>query len=103
MNVRDLWDKPDSDVQLSFGKLQTLIGYEIVLRPEWDLLWNELKPNFPDNAGFVPAIASAVSGWCNALEEIAGDDQNEAWTEELLERVGKSNAVKVVLEVCLRK
>jgi hypothetical protein len=99
MNIRDLWDKPDSDVQQSFDKLETLIGYIVILRPEWELLWSELKPNLPDNAGFVPAIASTVAGWCKALEDIVGDDQNEEWTEELLEKAGKSSAVKLVLNV----
>jgi hypothetical protein len=48
INIRDLWTKPDSKVQKSIGELKALIGREVLIEPEWQLLWAALQAHFPD-------------------------------------------------------
>jgi hypothetical protein len=49
----------------------------------------------------VPAIASSVAAWARALDELVGKDENEAWTEELLEKIKEGGGrLKIVLQVC---
>jgi hypothetical protein len=48
----------------------------------------------------VPAIAASVAAWARALDEIVGKDENEEWTEELLEKIKESGGrLKIVLQV----
>jgi hypothetical protein len=48
----------------------------------------------------VPAIASCVAAWARALDELVGKDENEAWTEDLLEKIKESGGrLKIVLQV----
>jgi hypothetical protein len=51
----------------------------------------------------VPAITSVVASWARALDETVGNDANEAWTEELLEKIKENGGrLKIVLQVCSR-
>jgi hypothetical protein len=88
VTVRDSWDKKDSPLREAFAKLQELIGIPVWCEPEWSALLEELKGAFPDQGSFVPTIANVVEAWATAVTEIAGDDINEAWVEEMLEKVG---------------
>ena len=100
VNIRDMWDKEDSEVQKSICGVKTLIGVDVNIEPEWQLLWTELQKNYPDPGLFVPNIASAVSAWCRCICELADDDKNEAWTETLLEKLKESRWLNVLFEVC---
>jgi hypothetical protein len=97
--VRDIWEKEDGDIQTAFKKLQKLIGRPIRCEPEWPLLWNLLKSGFPDQALFIPTVASSVEAWIDAFEEVAEDESNEAWLEQMLEGINAS--LNLVLAVCL--
>ncbi|KAF2427368.1 hypothetical protein EJ08DRAFT_680968 [Tothia fuscella] len=99
VNIRDLWTKPESKVQKQIAELKTLLGHDVLIEPEWALLWTALGKYFPDSATFVPAIASVVTSWCKSMVELAEDDRNAAWTDQLLEKLSKSHGLKIVLEV----
>jgi hypothetical protein len=99
MNIRDIWSNEDSELQKAIKGLGDLIGYSVVIDPEWELLWTEMKPNFPDPGTFIPSIARVVAAWCISLTELAGNDDNAAWTDELLERLKQRCLLKITLEV----
>ena len=62
------------------------------------MLWAELQPNFPDMSTFIPSICGTVTAWCNALSTLLDDDKNSEWTEQVLEELSKTNALKIRLE-----
>jgi hypothetical protein len=99
VNIRDIWSKDDSDVQKAITEVRKLIGHDVVIEPEWQLLWAELQKHYSDNSRFVPDIAKVVIAWCRSLCEIADDDRNEQWTETLLERLKAAHILKVLFDV----
>jgi hypothetical protein len=101
VGIRDVWDNKDGDVQRSFAKIKDVVGHDVSINPEWYILWAELKQLFSEPGGFVPMIASGVTAWAAALVEIAENDSNEDWTEEMLEQVGGAGWIKVILGVSI--
>jgi hypothetical protein len=101
MGIRDAWDSPTAPVNESLKTLSDLVGYECSITPEWGMLWAELQPHFPDIGTFVPEIASVVKLWADTLTARLNDDRNSEWTDTLLEEVGKTQRIKVLLEVCV--
>jgi hypothetical protein len=99
MNIRDIWNGSDSEHSRAAMEVEKLIGYSVHIEPEWELLWNELKGNFQDPGTFIPTISSILAGWCTSLSELAGRDENEEWTEELLENLKTRRRVNVIFEV----
>ncbi|KAH8645668.1 hypothetical protein BX600DRAFT_477824 [Xylariales sp. PMI_506] len=97
VGIRDFWDRDDAPVQDSIKRLKELIGTEIVIQPEWQVLLTELDSFYPDKGTFVPRIASCVQAWCAALSELLDDAENEEWAEKILEQ--SSHRVMVYLEV----
>ena len=53
MHIRDLWTKPDSEVQGAIAEVKNLIGHDVLIEPEWQLLWAEMQKNYDDNSKFV--------------------------------------------------
>jgi hypothetical protein len=74
-------------MQKSMAALQELIGYEVSVDPEWQLLLVELESIYPDKADLIITISGCVTAWCRALAELLDDENNEEWTEGLLERL----------------
>ena len=70
--------------------------------PEWKQLLPELSKTVKGSQdALVPAVASCVGAWARALDELVGKDENEEWTEELLERIKEGGGrLKIVLQVC---
>jgi hypothetical protein len=99
VNIRDLWSKDDSEVQTSIAEVKKLIGHDVLIEPEWQLLWAELQKHYEDPSRFVPDIARAVVAWCRSLCEAAEDDSNEEWTETLLEKLKSVHVLKVLFDV----
>lgn len=99
INIRDLWTKDDSKLQKSISELKTLIGYDVHCEPEFALLWTALGKHFPDPGTFIPAISSVVISWCKAMVDLAEDERNAAWTDELLEKLTQTHALKLIIEV----
>ena len=80
-----------------------MIGHDVLIEPEWQLLWPELQKHYEDNSRFVPDVARAVVAWCRSLCELAEDDSNEEWTEQLLEKLKSSHILKILLDVGMRR
>jgi hypothetical protein len=100
IGVRDYWDKEDGSLQKSLKSLNELLGFEVIVNPEWQLLLAELDGCYPDKAGFVAAVSGCVSAWCKGMIELLDDESNEEWTETLLERLKSSwSRLRLFLEV----
>ena len=99
VNIRDLWSKDDAEVQKRIAEVRQLIGHEVSIEPEWQLLWAELQKHYEDNSRFVPDVARVVSTWCQSLCEMAEEDSNEEWTETLLEKLKSTHLLKVLFDV----
>jgi hypothetical protein len=99
MGIRDSWDNPDSDVQKSIAKLKSTLGVAIHIAPQWQLLWADLQSTYQDMGIFVPNLASVVYCWCTSLEALLDKGENEEWTDELLEKLGSTYGLNMLLEV----
>ncbi|KAK2058001.1 hypothetical protein LY76DRAFT_573440 [Colletotrichum caudatum] len=85
--IRDHWTKEDSHLQQSLKSLQDVLGLEVDVNPEWQLLLAELEAGYTDRADAVVAVAGTVAAWCRAAAELLDDTKNEEWTETLLEKL----------------
>ncbi|KAF2495273.1 hypothetical protein BU16DRAFT_527149 [Lophium mytilinum] len=99
IDIRDNWSKEDTKLQKAQKALSDLVGYRIDCEPEWQMLWAELQPHYPDTSTFIPSVCAVVSAWCDALTTLLDDEKNEEWTEKVLEELGKTHKVKIRLEV----
>jgi hypothetical protein len=77
------------------------VGLEVSVHPEWGFLWNDLKPLFDDPSNFVPFVATVVTQWAKIYLELTSDEGDPAWTERMLQEVGKSmgDGINLRLEV----
>jgi hypothetical protein len=73
------------------------VGVDIIIRPEWQALFAELESVYTDKATFVPAVVSCVHAWSQALTSLLDDEDNQEWTDELLERA--EGSIRASLEV----
>jgi hypothetical protein len=85
--IRDNWTKADSPFQNALHSLQKLLGHEVAIDPEWPLLVAELDPFYEDKANLVIVVAGCVQVWAKSMFELLDDSANEAWTEQVLEKV----------------
>ncbi|KAL2124912.1 hypothetical protein VTJ04DRAFT_1277 [Mycothermus thermophilus] len=85
--IRDNWTKADSPLQNTLHSLQELLGHEVAIDPEWPLLVAELDPFYEDKANLVIVVAGCVQVWAKSMSELLDDSANEAWTEQVLEKV----------------
>jgi hypothetical protein len=99
MGIRDSWDKPDCTVQKAISELKDLLGYTVTITPQWQLLWTELKPYYPEMANFVPSVGGIVQAWCKSMEILLESDKNAAWTEKALEGMQGARGCTIRLEV----
>jgi hypothetical protein len=73
INIRDLWTKPESKLQESTADLKALIGYEVMIEPEWQLLWTALQSHYPDPGMFRPLVMIAsICGGCPSEYHVVG-------------------------------
>ena len=101
MGVRDGWDNKDSPPQLAIVALRGVIGCEVTIQPQWQLLWAELQPHYPEVSYFVPNVGSMVTAWCKSMQTMLEDEAaNGEWTEKVLENcVHGPTGLRVRLEV----
>ncbi len=99
MGVRDHWDKDDGDLKKSIKDLKELLGHDVVVEPEWQLLLAELDKFYPDKGNFVATVARCVETWCKSLSELLEDEANEEWTDNLLERLKSWSRLRLCIEV----
>jgi hypothetical protein len=101
VGIRDHWDKADSQLQVAIKQLHEVLGFEVVVDPEWQLLIVELDKQYADKTAFIPAVAGCVTVFCRSMTELLEDENNEEWTETLLEKVKNSySRLRLFLEVC---
>ncbi|KAK1757869.1 hypothetical protein QBC47DRAFT_377143 [Echria macrotheca] len=96
--IRDHWSSPTSPLQTTLASLASLLGHEIVLDPEWQLLLTELDAFYPDKTNFVLVVTQCVQAWAKSLTELLDDEAHEAWTETVLEKA-KFGRLRLFLEV----
>ncbi|KAK3938770.1 hypothetical protein QBC46DRAFT_355624 [Diplogelasinospora grovesii] len=97
LGIRDHWTKEDGELQTSLKKLAELVGHEVVIDPEWQLLVNELDAFYPDKGNMVAIIAVGVWVWVKSIMELLEDTAHEEWTDTLLEKA--PSRVRLILEV----
>ncbi|KAH7018296.1 uncharacterized protein B0I36DRAFT_335688 [Microdochium trichocladiopsis] len=95
--IRDQWDKDDCVLQNTLKKLREVIGVEIVVDPEWQLLFAELDTAYNDKAQFVADVVSCVFEWANALVYLAEKEDYSDWAEKLLDKA--KGRIRLYLEV----
>lgn len=78
--------------------MQELLGHEVIIEPEWQLLLAELEQFYPDKGNFVTIIAGCVEAWVKSMIELLDDSAHEDWTEIVLEK-SKSGRLRLFLEV----
>lgn len=98
MAIRDIWSQEDGDLQTTLKSLQELLGHEVVIEPEWQLLLAALEEFYPDKGNFVAILAGCVQAWAKSMMELLEDSAHEDWTETVLEK-SKSGRLRLFLEV----
>jgi hypothetical protein len=63
------------------------------------MLWTTLHSYYPDQATFIPNIASVITTWCHAFTTWLEDDANEEAVERLLDALKGVGSLKLALEV----
>lgn len=100
-DVRDEFEAPTCAVQKAFKTLEGIVGLKVSCNLEWDMLWTELEPKFPDKGTFVPNVAGVISAWCEALGARLEDDKFAEWTEDLVGKLESGRSIKLNVQVCL--
>ncbi|KAK4454525.1 hypothetical protein QBC34DRAFT_134918 [Podospora aff. communis PSN243] len=96
--IRDIWNKGDGGLQTALKTLQDLLGHEVVIEPEWQLLLAALEEFYPDKTNFVNILAGCVEAWAKSMTELLEDSAHEDWTETVLEK-SKYGKLRLFLEV----
>lgn len=99
VDIRDLWNKPQSQLQKSVTSLADILGHKIVPEVHWPSLWENLKSDIPEPETFVPAIVTYTTSWYDALLSRVEDNCYEGWTEELLTVLSKTVGKETSLHV----
>ena len=87
-------------MQQNIRALKEVLGYEVVIQPEWQMLLTEFDSINPDKTQFAAAVAGCVSVWCRALKELLEDEANAEWADTLIDRVtGTHRTLRVFIEV----
>lgn len=81
--------------------MKETLGYPVHLDPEWLMLWKMLQAYYPEQAIFVPNIASTIISWCDAFTTWLEDEKNEEDVDKLLEALKSKGRLEIVLEVIL--
>ncbi|KAK1714646.1 hypothetical protein BDP67DRAFT_512635 [Colletotrichum lupini] len=85
--IRDHWTKEDSYLQQALKALRDVLGLEIDVNPDWQILLTQLDAEYADRTDFVAAVAGTVEAWCRAATELLEDEKNEEWTNTLLDKL----------------
>ncbi len=80
--------------------LEELLGHDVLVEPEWQVLLAELESYYPDRGHLVAVVAGLVEAWCVSLSELLVDDEAHGpWAEALLERLKASARLRLFLDV----
>ena len=83
----------------SFKALQQVLGYEVVVEPEWQLLVAELDDCYEDKGHLVAVVAGCVLVWAKSITELLEDAEHEGWTETVLEKTKSAARLRLYVEV----
>jgi hypothetical protein len=98
-NIRDHIESPQSPLVLKKEAVKEVLGYPVTLDPEWLMLWKTLQAFYPDNATFVPSIATVIINWCDAFMSWLESEENEDTVEKLLDALTHVNRLDLMIEV----
>ena len=104
MDIRDQWDKADTQIQRQIERVKTVIGLSVSCQIDWVTLYHDLQPYFKEEqlSQFVPHVSVVVRAWCEALVIKAEQESSEDWTDELLNKLGPAQTINLHIQVsCL--
>ena len=102
MDIRDQFNKADTQVQWQFERVKTTIGLSVNCQIDWMTLHNDLITYFnpgEENSWFVPHVSAIVRAWCEALVIKAEQESSEYWTDELLNKLGPAQVINLHVQV----
>ncbi|KAL2256163.1 hypothetical protein VTK26DRAFT_2089 [Humicola hyalothermophila] len=97
--IRDHWTAPSSPLRTSLQALESLLGLEVSINPEWPLLIAELDPFYAEKGDLVVIVAGCVRVWVKGMTELLEDAANEAWTDMVVEKVKAAGRMRMFLDV----
>jgi hypothetical protein len=86
--LRDFWDNKDGSLQTNLAKLKSLLGYNVVIEPDWPNLVTSLSEYYDDNGQLAMAVATCVDAWCRSLVDLLDANMYPALTEALKSKTG---------------
>lgn len=99
-DLRDRWETADSPAQKSIAQLKDVLGLQVRVDFEVQMLWAELQKFFPDTETFIPTVAGVIQDWMECVRQRLEDDANADWTETFLEYVGSGRGgLKLTVQV----
>ena len=104
VGIRDSWEAKDCLAQTAIASLKAILGADVTIKPQWQVLWAELQSQYPEMAVFVPSVGEAVAAWCKTTQALLEDEEGNAkWVEDMLEEcLYGPSGLRVRVEVCLR-
>jgi hypothetical protein len=101
-NIRDHVDSPSSPLIVKTNNVTAVLGYPVFFDPEWSMLWETLKPYYPDPATFIPKISGIIIAWCDAFIFWLENEDNEKAVERVLDILKGTSRLNLLLEVGLQ-
>lgn len=77
--------------------VEQLLGINVVIVVEWELLLNELDDDYQDKSTLVPSVAFGIKAFLDGLQEILDNEVDPEWTDTLLEHC--DSCLKLIIGV----
>ncbi|KAL2154563.1 hypothetical protein VTH82DRAFT_3239 [Thermothelomyces myriococcoides] len=99
--IHEHWEREDSPLQQSLGKLQKILCRPITIEPEWALLLHDLgeSENYPDDATSIVTIASCVQALATAMADLLADPEFREWSDTVRSKTVPQ--MRVFIEVAI--
>jgi hypothetical protein len=79
-----------------------VLGLDVHCEPQWQILVTELENVWEDKHQLVASVASFVQTWVESFTEIAENEDQEAWTYKLLNKVEElTQRLNLTVEACI--
>ncbi|KAK0734561.1 hypothetical protein B0T26DRAFT_761822 [Lasiosphaeria miniovina] len=98
LGIRELWNKPDGELQPALRALEKAVGVRVRLDMDWGLLLKELGHLYPDKTHFVGVVAGCVAAWARTMAELASDEENTAWADTLADKAQAALGIELFVE-----
>ncbi|KAK0624823.1 hypothetical protein B0T17DRAFT_507863 [Bombardia bombarda] len=99
IGIREHWTRDDGSLQVAIKGLQEVLGHEVSIEPEWQLLLTELDAYYPDKGNLTAIVAASVEVWIKSFTELLEDSAHDEWTDTLLEKTKVWSRLRLFLEV----